>query len=115
VIIIGPVPEQQFDVKPALLRHLAWREPLPHKLTRSAFLETESKVLPLLSGLAKIPNVRVVYPDLILCAAKGCRYSNNGKPFYLDRDHLSPLGAAELGAMFAEIFDRGPGNYAVAP
>ena len=92
VVIIGPVPEQQFDVSTAVARHVAWGQPLPREPTLSAFLLRQDHVLPVLVRLARLPNVRVVYPHLYLCSADTCHYEKNGEPLYLDRDHLAHWG-----------------------
>ena len=115
VVLIGPVPEQQFDVTPALIRHIVWHDPLPQELNLASFLERQRGVLPVLARLSKLPNVRVVYPHLILCSGDACRYSKNGEPLYSDSIHLKALGAAELSSMIAEIFDPASSHYAAAP
>ena len=115
VVIIGPVPEQQFDVTPAIIRHIVWHDPLPQELNLASFLERQRGVLPVLARLSKLPNVRVVYPHLILCSGDACRYSKNGEPLYSDSNHLKALGAAELSSMIAEIFDPASSHYAAAP
>lgn len=104
VILIGPVPEQAFDVTPAIARHIAWGAPLPSVRSVEAFEAEEHFVLSLFSRLATIPHVRVVYPHLILCDGKTCPYSSAGKPLYSDAAHLSAVGAKKLSPMFDEIF-----------
>jgi peptidoglycan/LPS O-acetylase OafA/YrhL len=53
VVIVGPVPQQKFDVAEAIARHIAWSAPLPPELTFSEFLQQKSRVLPVFERLAK--------------------------------------------------------------
>jgi hypothetical protein len=104
VVIMGPIPEHDFDVTSAVARHLAWNQPLPHEPTFSTFLQREHRVMTVLAGVAGLPNVRVIYPHLTLCGDGTCHYSKNGKPLYSDSHHLNAAGVAELHDIFSELF-----------
>lgn len=104
VVIVGPVPELPFDLFAAMARHTAWGQPLPPEATRDDFLRRQAPILQLLSTLAHLPRVEVVYPHELLCGEVTCPYAKAGVPFYVDRDHLSPAGAAQLEPMFRNIF-----------
>lgn len=81
----------------------------------AAFLERQHQVIPLLTRLSKLPNVRVVYPHERLCNADACAYVKNGQPLYRDSNHLNRAGVGELLDMIAEIFDPASAHYAAAP
>lgn len=104
VVIVGPVPENVFNVPLAVARHRVWQQPLPPGTPFQAFLNRQRHVLPVLERLAQIPNVSVVYPHAELCDARACRYERNGEPLYTDTNHLSDVGLAELAGMFPKIF-----------
>jgi peptidoglycan/LPS O-acetylase OafA/YrhL len=108
VVIIGPVPRQKFDVATGIARHIAWSAPLPPELTFGEFLQQKSLVLPVFARLAKLPNVRVLYPNAVLCHGGSCAYSDDGKPLYSDRGHLNARGAMDLHGMIADIFTDHP-------
>lgn len=104
IVIIGPIPEQKFNVTRYSARHFAWGDPMPEEQTVTHFRDREKRVLPLLASLAQRPNIRVVYPHLTFCDDVSCRYSKNGRPLYSDSNHLNAAGAAELGNMYADLF-----------
>ncbi|HML30189.1 MAG TPA: SGNH hydrolase domain-containing protein [Hyphomicrobium sp.] len=105
VVIVGPVPELPFDLSAAMARHTAWGQPLPPEATRDDFLRRQTPILQLLSKLSRMPRVEVVYPHELLCGKITCPYAKAGVPLYVDRDHLSPAGAAQLEPMFQNIFN----------
>jgi hypothetical protein len=108
VIVVGPIPENVFNPALAFERFHAWKQPLPHETTLSAFLQRERNVMPVLSRIARIPNVHVVYPHLRLCDAQTCRYSEDGQPLYRDTNHLNAAGLAALGNFYDQLFAAAP-------
>jgi peptidoglycan/LPS O-acetylase OafA/YrhL len=110
VVIIGPVPEQSVHITSAFARHYAWGQSLPPETTLTAFRYRQRHVLPVLSRLAMIPNVRVVYPHSALCDDKVCHYSKDGAPLYRDTNHLNRAGAAAISGIIAQVFSDGPSN-----
>jgi peptidoglycan/LPS O-acetylase OafA/YrhL len=104
VVFVGPLPDQEFYVTPAVARHIVWGEPLPPERSRGDFLKDKEKVFEIFSRLDALPNVSVVYPDKSLCDAQGCDYVENGKPLYSDDNHLTPEGVAKLDGMFSNMF-----------
>jgi hypothetical protein len=104
VVIVGPIPVQNFQVAPAVARHILWNEPLPPELTRAQFLEDKAMLFDVFSRMATLPHVRVVYPDKSLCDDRGCDYVENGAPLYSDRNHLTPAGVAKLTGMLDNMF-----------
>lgn len=108
VTIVGPIPENVFDPELAFERFHAWKQPLPHETKLSTFLQRERNVMPVLSRIARIPNVHVVYPHLKLCDAQTCRYSENGQPLYRDTNHLNADGLAALGNFYDQLFASAP-------
>lgn len=105
VVIIGPIPRQSFDVSPMMAKHVAWGTSLPPPVTYSQFSDYERFLMRVLSGLAGIDNVRIVYPHLWLCDVNICGYGRDGKPLYTDYSHLSPAGVAKISDMFVQIFE----------
>jgi hypothetical protein len=104
VLIVGPIPEPSFDVPGVTARNIAWGVPLPAEQTRQQFLQDEERVLSPLAELSHRDGVRVVYPHLVLCDDRSCRYQKAGEPLYLDGNHLSAAGARELDSIYAAFF-----------
>lgn len=102
VVIIGPVPEQRFLVAPRVVRNSQWGLPLPPELSRAAYAERQKDTLATLMRLAKLPGVRVLYPDKYLCGKSVCVYARDGKPLYFDSNHLNPRGLRELLPLLQE-------------
>jgi hypothetical protein len=100
VIVIGPVPEVEFDVPAALnraLRGFSHVAPFPvahfnkrQRMVLAALAQVEGK------GLAA-----VLYPHSVLCDGGACRVEAAGQPLYADDDHLSPFGALRVVRAFA--------------
>jgi hypothetical protein len=112
VVIVGPIPEQPFDVMRLMARHIAWDDPLPEEQTVQHFLESEGRVLPELARLSSSGEAAVVYPHLTLCDDRVCHYQKDGRPIYLDANHLNAVGAALLDRLYSELFVSGRNAHA---
>ena len=110
VVLLGPIPEQTDNIATAFARHYAWGQSLPSEPTVAMFLYRQRHVLPILSRLATIPNVRVVYPHSVLCDDKVCHYSEDEAPLYRDTNHLNRRGAAAVSDIIAQAFSDAPAN-----
>lgn len=104
VAVLGPVPEQQFNVPSVVGRSRAWNRPLPARLPLARFFERQKEVLAALDTVKSIDGVIVAYPHEALCDADGCRFERDGAPFYVDDDHISPLGAEEVAKAMTGVF-----------
>ena len=104
VIIVGPVPENAFDVRAAVARHRVWQKDLPRPLGVEAFQRRERFVLPLLQRLGQLANVRIVYPHDQLCNRETCDYMRDGVSLYDDSNHLSIAGASSLMDIVRQAF-----------
>ncbi|WP_197077585.1 acyltransferase family protein [Hyphomicrobium sp. 99] len=115
VVIMGPVPEFEFNVISVAERHLAWGMALPEEQTLQTFLDRERRLLPILARLDQADGVDVIYPHLRLCEAGRCRYLKDGVPLYSDDNHLTAAGARELSNMYAEFFRSNQGVTTASP
>ncbi|MBY0562419.1 acyltransferase family protein [Hyphomicrobium sp.] len=104
VVVIGSIPVQSKEITPAIIKSRFWAEPLPQEASLEEFLERQKLVMTAFDQISTMSNVRVFYPHKHLCGASTCPYSREGEPLYGDRHHLTPLGAAKLEPMVAEIF-----------
>ena len=92
VTIVGPVPELQFNLPLAMTRAMMRGEVEDFSIPRQVFEADQAPILEALSALDAMPRVRVLYPHLVLCNEVRCRTVEDGRPLYVDDDHLSPTG-----------------------
>ncbi len=101
VLLVGPVPELNFDVPSAVLRRAQIGVAMPE--TRRADVDRrQSIVLPAMAAVGAADGVGVVYPDDTLCDAATCAYAKGGLPLYKDSNHLNDIGAALIAAPVAD-------------
>ena len=101
VWIIGPVPEVligsssgvEIDVPKALyLKSMGIGLGDRIEPTRDEFDEREHRVIAVLEATAQKYSVNVVWPHLTLCDQKNCIVERDGRPLYIDSNHLSIWG-----------------------
>jgi peptidoglycan/LPS O-acetylase OafA/YrhL len=102
VTIVGPVPEIGMRVPTTLARFRMWNLPEDFGPTRAEF-EVRNKII--LDRLAaEDSDVRLVYPDKMLCGQVTCAVTRDGKPLYFDDHHLDRFGAESISAIFDPLF-----------
>jgi peptidoglycan/LPS O-acetylase OafA/YrhL len=102
VIVVGPVPEIEYDVPPTLVRSLRGIGHLPLVL-RADFDKRQDQVLGALAEIHTQRNIPVVYPHDVFCDAKTCSVADGLRSFYLDHDHLSPFGSQLVGGLVRSV------------
>ena len=93
VVLIGPVPEYEARVPKLLAISMVRKQPqLVSKMLRPGLWDLEKQLTTLSAKLG------VQYVSLIqrLCPKIECQVTLDGEPIYLDRDHISLLGARFL-------------------
>jgi peptidoglycan/LPS O-acetylase OafA/YrhL len=104
VIVVGPVPEIDYDVPATLVRSLMGFGRMP-PVSRRDFDNRQERVLRALGQIQTIENVTVVYPHTALCNADTCAVADGIRSLYMDDDHLSPFGSARVVAMIHSVAD----------
>jgi peptidoglycan/LPS O-acetylase OafA/YrhL len=99
VVLLGPVPELGFNLPSEMTKALMQGKPPEFSLPRKAFDERQKEVMAFLAKLDALEGVDVLYPHELLCDALRCRTMADGKPLYVDDDHLSPAGAAFIAPL----------------
>jgi hypothetical protein len=51
----------------------------------------------------------------MLCDDRVCHYQKDGRPIYLDGNHLNAAGGAMLDRLYAELFVSGRDAHAASP
>jgi len=101
VLLVGPVPELNFDVPSAVLRRAQIGIPVPDAHRADVDLR-QSIVRPAMTAVNKAEDVSVVEPDDTLCDASTCAYARDGLPLYEDSNHLNAVGAELVTAPIAD-------------
>ena len=102
--IVMEAPFAGFDVPNRLVRRLIdGGAPLsPYGLSLAEYDRRTKPLEEMLSGLP----VTKIYPSERLCSDGRCLILADGKPLYLDDDHLSVFGAEKIAPLFRDLFSR---------
>lgn len=102
VLVIGPVPEIEYDVPKTLVRSLQGFGRLP-PVSRDDFDIRQKRVLSALARMQALKKVTVVYPHRVLCNADTCAVAEGNRSLYMDDDHLSPFGSARVVTLIRSV------------
>lgn len=105
VVIIGPIPEPEFDVPQRLYVARFGLVPTPKPLTVADFQKRHEFILRYFSVLAKTEHVEFIWPHIALCHAAICPLIENGAPNYFDHNHLSVAGALKTKELYKSVFE----------
>jgi SGNH domain-containing protein len=105
VILLGPVPEIEYDVPPTLVRSLQGIGRLP-PVRRDDFDLRQEQVLSALAKISARGEALVLYPHTVLCNNETCAVADGIKSLYMDDDHLSPFGSARVSALVRSVIGR---------
>ncbi len=106
VWLIGPTPEVGYLVpKSIYIEQLGINPNLDIRPTPEEYQQREGFVIGLFDRMQKEFQVKVVRPDRALCDERHCKIEQDGKPLYIDDNHLSVFGAKSLQMLFEPIFD----------
>ena len=114
ILVVGPVPEIDYDVPNTLIRSLMGFGRLP-LVARDDFDHRQKHVLKALARMQALENVTVVYPHTVLCNADTCAVAEGNRSLYMDDDHLSPLGSARVVALIRSVIGPITSNTAKWP
>ncbi len=106
VVIVDQVPEVGFDVPTAYSMAKRTGRDVTQLIapTRVAYDGRMRTIQPALAAIDSLPNVRVLRISDSLCDSMSCRIIHDGRPLYIDGDHLSAYGARHLAPIFDSLF-----------
>jgi SGNH domain (fused to AT3 domains) len=105
VWLVGPIPEIGYDVPRTLyFDSLGVKRDFHLRPTLQEFNDRQGFVLALFAAVAKEYHVGVVWPHQYLCDARFCRVQQDGRPLYIDDQHLTRSAAMSMSAIFNPIF-----------
>ncbi len=91
IVLIGPIPEIDYDVPNALMRANNGIGRVP-EVNRASFDLRQNEVFNSIQEVANLPGVSIVYPHQTLCTAHRCEVNEGTRSLYTDDDHLSAFG-----------------------
>jgi len=102
IVIINQVPEIGYDLPSIHFVANVLSPGAEQKIapTLDEYRVRNGEVTQILNALAEDYGVSVVSPQSHLCSSGACRITAEGKPLYLDDNHLSILGSRALSDMF---------------
>ncbi|TXH36066.1 MAG: acyltransferase [Rhodospirillaceae bacterium] len=104
VILVMDVPEPGYDVPDALAKaamHQIVRDIDP---PRNVVDARQSKAKTILTTMAAKFDASVVDPTAMFCDPDDCEVQENGKPYYVDADHLTESRAQDLSPLYNSVF-----------
>lgn len=106
--LVREVPKHSRNIPTALAAAVFFgRDPEKIGLTLSAHRDAYTTLNPLFSDLENYTNVVMVDPTMHLVEhSNRCRVAKSGRSLYFDDQHLTLLGANELGPLFEGVFDE---------
>ena len=100
VVLVGPVPELEYNAPATLVRALRGLSELP-PVWRHDFERRQRLVLAALADVAAAGRALVLYPHTVLCDGATCAVADGVRPLYSDDDHLSAFGAERVARALA--------------
>ena len=102
VVLVYPVPEVGFDVLSVGAR-LKSRGVDPNSFERPRRLYSwrQHEIVAMLEAIPSHPRLVRIRPEAVMCSAASCRTFKDGRPLYIDDNHLSHWGAEQLAPLFA--------------
>jgi len=102
--LMRPVPEMMDSVPHLLGRAMLLGKQVEPSITRSAYEQRNATILAAQDEAVAQCGARILDPLPYLCDEDYCYGSRDGRPLYVDDDHLSEFGNRLLIPMFAQIF-----------
>lgn len=103
--LVGPIPEVGYDVPRALyFDSLGVKRSFGLPPTVKEFKERQAFVFEVFGALATQYNARVVWPHEHLCDSLVCNVQKDGRPLYIDDQHLARSAALSISATFDPVF-----------
>ena len=103
VVLIGPVPELDWDVPKAMAEAMLFGRHFDRRLAVAAFRERQKRMDSVFEKFRDSAGVTLVQPSTKLCDDVDCRVEWEAKPLYRDSNHLSMTGAFYVSSIFSGV------------
>jgi peptidoglycan/LPS O-acetylase OafA/YrhL len=110
--LMRPVPEMNDSVPHLMGRALLLGKQVEPSITRAAYLERHALVWAAQDEAAARCGVHLLDPLPYLCDEQKCYGSRDGRPLYIDDDHLSEYGNRLLIPMFSKVLGQSQSSLA---
>ena len=104
VFLVRPIPEMGFDVPKTLSRRMVWGKTEDLSISLQDYQARNAWVWAAQDAARDRCGARILDPLPYLCRDGRCYGSKDGRPLYVDDDHLSEFGNKQLAPMFSEVF-----------
>ena len=104
VVIVGPLPEPNFDVPHQLYIAKFGFVSDTGPLTIQQYTRRHHTILSFFGELRKKRGVSFVWPTDILCVADKCPLVDRGHVMFFDQDHLSVYAARKTASLYDRLF-----------
>jgi peptidoglycan/LPS O-acetylase OafA/YrhL len=104
IVAIGPVPEVGWPVPETSAKLLLLHSSFDIRPEVIQFKHRQQYVLSVIEGLRRTYPMTALFPSEILCGATHCDVQRNGRPYYVDVQHLSVFGGQQLVPLLEEAF-----------
>jgi peptidoglycan/LPS O-acetylase OafA/YrhL len=105
--LVGPIPEIGYDVPRTLyLYSLGLPRSVDIRPTFKEFSERQAFVLKLFAHMVEKYRVRAVWPHQFLCNSSFCDVQKDGRPLYIDDQHLTRSATISMLGIFDPIFNN---------
>lgn len=107
VLIVGPVPNQSFDVPRVSFRAQVLGVEMPASISKEMFEHYNLEIHGLIRRLAiNTTRVTLVEPAELLCSDSRCGFGSTQGLWYHDDNHLSKTGSEKLVPLFRRAFSQ---------
>lgn len=108
VVIISTVPEVGYNVPSAYFIALRTGRDVNQIIAPSIdeYNQRNATANKVTAKLQDQYNIMVIDPSTVLCDQTNCKVVRDGKPMYIDSNHLSYFGASYISGIFQPIFDQ---------
>lgn len=93
VVLIGPVPELDINGAATIARMELLHNEREIRPSRASTESSMESALSVMKELERETGVQLLFPHTVLCDSDYCNAAFDDMPLYIDRHHLSPVGA----------------------
>jgi peptidoglycan/LPS O-acetylase OafA/YrhL len=105
VWIVGPLPEPLSRIPKALYVEHFGLDDTNLNVSAREFRRRHKVIMAEFARLAATYPVKFIWPHRVLCDKLQCRVVDDGKPLFLDDNHLTVYAARKTSSLYDEVFD----------
>lgn len=105
VFILQPIPDYKDNIPKLMARNLLSNKQVNESSPFSEYINRQGKIRDVIQRTSLTCGTKIIDPIDILCTAEKCIYAIDGKPIYMDGNHLSEYGNKILTPLFNEALN----------